>query len=245
MRYLTVWLLTLAALLGAYLSRAQSQDIFDPPRCPIVTVSCPDADLDTPLTFSASVSGPDPSIKITFKWAVSAGTIVTGQGTNSITVDTAEAGGRTVEARVEVGGFPVGFVHTASCSTAVIRDPLPGKVGEYGDVSITAERAPLDRLAAELRKDPHAQGYILSYAGRRTRVGEARWHAERAGRYLSRDAGIDRRRIVIVYAGYREAREIELYVVPGGSIALPVPAPTVDPKEVKIIGRRRRRPMSP
>ena len=241
---LGITLLILVLLVGAECADVRSQEVFDLPRCPAVNVSCPDASPDSPLTFNAQVSGVDPSAKLTFNWKVSAGAILSGQGTSSITVDTTEASGLTVEATVEVGGLPSRCSKTASCSTAVIRDPLPRMLGEYGGISFPAEKVRLDRLATEMRKNPHAQGYILSYAGRRARVGEAQWRAERAKRYLVRKWGFDPRRIVIIDGGHKEVYAIELYIVPSGVIP-PTVSPTVEPGEVKIIGKRRKRPVRP
>src|SRR6185503_569894 len=58
-----------------------------PPPCPTVSVSCPSqADPGSPVTFTASVSG-DSGLSLTYNWSVSAGTISSGQGTSTITVD--------------------------------------------------------------------------------------------------------------------------------------------------------------
>ncbi len=61
-----------------------------PPPCPTVSVSCPsEVEPNQPITFTASVSGGDPAATWTYNWSVSAGTISSGQGTSTITVDTA------------------------------------------------------------------------------------------------------------------------------------------------------------
>jgi hypothetical protein len=206
--------------------------------CPNIRVSCPDTDLGPSLTFSATISGADPSAKLSFNWTVSGGRIVRGQGTASITVETPDYGG-TFAASVEVGGLPGPCANKASCTTSVIRDPQPRRMDEYGGVRPKDERARLNHLAAELRKEPSAQGCILSYAGRHSWEGEASWRGERARRYLIR-SGFDPRRIVVIDAGYRESHAIELYVVPSGAISLPTASPTVDPREARITGRRKR-----
>src|SRR6185436_4237485 len=73
------------------------------PPCPTVSVSCPsDVDQGSPITFTASVGG---DANVTYNWSVSAGTISSGQGTSSISVDTAGLGGQTVTATVELGGL--------------------------------------------------------------------------------------------------------------------------------------------
>ena len=64
------------------------------PPCPAVSVSCPsDVEVRT-ITFTASVGAGG----VTYNWSVSAGTITSGQGTSTITVDTAGLGGQTVTA---------------------------------------------------------------------------------------------------------------------------------------------------
>ena len=84
----------------------------------------------------------------------------------------------------------------------------------------------------------------MSYAGRRAWAGEARWRGERARRYLLRKGGFDPRQIVAIDGGYKEIRTIELYIVPLG-VTPPPASPTVEPDEVKIVGRRRKRSVRP
>ena len=238
-RYTTSLLTILAISATPSWTFVQSQEAVD---CPIVRVSCPDTDIVPLLKFSAVISGTAPSTQPTFSWKVSAGRIVGGQGTPSITVDTEspEYGG-TFEASVEVGGLPGSCAKIFSCTTYVIRDPPAKRVDEYAGLGFKDEKARLDRFIAELRKDPTAQGYVLSYAGRRARPGEARWRGERARRYLLRAGGFATGQIVAIDGGYKEIPTIELYIVPSG-VTPPPASPTVDPDEVNIIGRRRKRP---
>src|SRR6266852_4594808 len=112
MRRYTVFLLVLiAASMGSGQTYAQRQGIGD---CPTVLVSCPDSDTGSALTFNASIAG-DPSIKLTFKWTVSAGKITSGQGTPSISVDMSGAWGQSLTATVEVGGFDKACRREAFC----------------------------------------------------------------------------------------------------------------------------------
>ncbi|HKR13889.1 MAG TPA: hypothetical protein VJT15_17630, partial [Pyrinomonadaceae bacterium] len=70
-----------------------------PPVCPNVEIVCPtNVRLDQPLTFTSRASGGTPSITPVYNWTVSAGTIVEGQGTNTIKVDTSGLAGQTVRA---------------------------------------------------------------------------------------------------------------------------------------------------
>jgi hypothetical protein len=89
--------------------------------CPTVATTCQDeVEAGTIITFNAYVSAGDPPPELTYHWAVSAGTIVEGQGTNSIKVDTKNLAGKTVTATFEVGGMDSVCAKTASCSTPII-----------------------------------------------------------------------------------------------------------------------------
>jgi hypothetical protein len=213
--------------------------------CPQVTVACPGVivPVGVPITFSATVGGADPAVTYTFRWTVSAGTITSGQNTPSITVDTTGLGGMPVEATVEVGGFPEPCDKKASCSSQLAYNCIfPKKLDEYGALSPEDERARLDNFAAELKNDPEAVGYIVSYAGRRARVNEAQAWAARAKSYLTSMRDIGEGRVVIIDGGHREDRTIELWVLPEDA-SPPTPAPTVDPSEVITIkGAGTRRP---
>ncbi|MDX6444143.1 MAG: hypothetical protein QOH71_1217 [Blastocatellia bacterium] len=138
---------------------AYSQD------CPGVVVSCPDSDLGPTLTFSANVSGSSPSAKLTFNWIVSAGKIISGQGTASIIVDTTEAGGQSFTGTVEVVGIPKECGNKASCSIIVCPGlPVARKFDEYGDLPSTEERAP--RKALHSRTSKHQRAMHRSHKRR-------------------------------------------------------------------------------
>jgi hypothetical protein len=204
-----------------------------PPPCPTVSVSCPDTGTPgTPVTFTASVSGGDPNVTPTYNWTVSAGTITSGQGTSTITVDTTGLGGQTVTATVTVGGYPSSCSVSSSCSTALVAPKTPRKVDEYGNIRFNDEKARLDNFAIELQNDPTAQGYLICYGGRRGRAGEAQRRCDRAKDYLVTTRGIDASRIVTVDGGYKEELSVELWVVPSGATP-PTASPTVQPSEVK------------
>ena len=107
------------------------------------------------------------------------------------------------------------------------------KFWSYSDVPFDSEKNLLDAFTAQLRLHTSADGYIMVYAGRRARPGEAAARAQRAKKYLTDARGIDGRRIVAIDGGYREKQTVELYLVPSGAIP-PFATPTVDPKEVRI-----------
>ena len=188
-----------------------------PPPCPTVSVSCPaDVQQGTPITFNASVTGGPSGLMPTYNWSVSSGTITSGQGTSSITVDTAGIGGQTVTATVELGGVAPECSRTASCSTsvAVPVEVLPTRFDEYGDIRFNDEKARLDNYAIQLQQDTGAQGYIIAYG---TCEGEGQARADRAKNYLVNTRGIEAGRITAVDGGCRPDLTVQLWIVPTGA----------------------------
>lgn len=176
-----------------------------------------------------------PVAGVTYGWVVSAGTITSGQGTPSISVDTTGVGNGYVTATVDMKGLPESCPNSASGMVSVVSIGCGGgKIDEYGDIRFGDEKARLDNLAIELLNWPEGKGYIIAYGGRRSRVGEARRRAERAKRYLVTARGIPGERIDTLDGGYRENLTVELRVISKDGDA-PAPSPTVDPSEVTII----------
>jgi len=208
------------------------------PPCPTVSVSCPsDVDEGAPITITASAGGGN----VTYNWSVSSGTITSGQGTSSITVDTAGLGGQTVTATVEVGGLAPSCSRTASCSTQVRPGPTPPRLfDEYGDIRFNDEKARLDNYAIELQNAPGSTGTIMVF-GNCAGAGQAR--GDRAKDYLVNTRGIDASRLTVVDGGCREELVVELWIVPTGAAApTSAKSATVDPcPECKKPAPRRRR----
>ena len=213
-----------------------------PPPCPTVSVSCPsDVDQGSPITFTASVSG---DANVTYNWSVSAGTISSGQGTSSISVDTANLGGQTVTAAVEVGGLDPSCSRTASCTTGVRQPPATcRKFDEYADLTFNDEKARLDNLAIQLQQEPGAQAHYVIFGSCDV---EGAQRSQRAVDYLVNNRGIDRGRITVVDGGCRETLTVELWICPTGAGApAATNSATVDPCPAckrKPAPRRRPRP---
>ena len=189
-----------------------------PPPCPTVSVSCASsADPGPPIRFTAAVSGGE-GLTLTYNWSVSAGTITSGQGTNEITVDTANLAGQTVTATVSLGGVdPSCTGTTASCSTSLTAPaPPPVKFDEYGDIRFNDEKARLDNFAIQLQNQPDATATIIAYG---SCAGQAQTRADRAKDYLVNTRGIDAGRITTIDGGCRGELAVQLWIVPRGATA--------------------------
>ena len=192
-------------------------------QCPTITMSCPDTvQAGQPVTISANIGGRTADVIPTFEWTISGGTIIEGQGTSTITVDTTNSAG-TFDAQVRVLGFDQTCPTTAACSIASQPVPLPRKFDEFPSVSFDDDKARLDNLAIELQNDPGARGFIVVHPGRRSRPNQGSRLGERARRYLTATRGVDASRLVVVGGAPRERDTFELYIVPAGATP-----PTVD-----------------
>ena len=203
-------------------------------QCPTVTVTCPDTAEDgTPATYTANVSGGDANVTPTFNWTVSAGTISSGQGTSSITVDTTGVGGQTITATVDVGGYARECATSNSCTISVAMKSAPSfKFAEYITRDLSANKTKLDEFVRALQNDPTAQGYIIAYGGRTSHPEDAQKAADNATDYTMNVRKMDGARTLSGVGGYREQPTLELWIAPAGGTP-PMATPTVKPEDVK------------
>jgi len=184
--------------------------------CPQLNVNCPSEVEDgSPATFTANFRQGTPIVSETYNWTVSAGTITSGQGTSTITVDTKGTGGQTITATVEVGGVDPTCNRTASCSTPVKPPPRPPrKFDEYGNIRFNDEKARLDNYAIQLQNEPTSSGAIVGYG---SCDAEGMTRANRAKDYLVNTRGIDASRITVIDGGCLPELQVQLWIVPQGA----------------------------
>jgi len=214
------------------------------PPCPTINISCPTDQVitGTPATVSVKLSDLDPKASVTYRWVLSAGTIMSGQGTPTIVVDTTSLDGN-VTVTIEIGGLSSECDRVRNCSflAAPIKDPpYSNKFDEYSDLKFNDEKARLDNFAIQLQQQPGAQGYYVIFG---SCDGEADQRSQRAVDYLVNNRQIDRGRITVVNGGCREQLTVELWICPTGAGA-PTPAnsATVNPcPECKAKPKPRRR----
>lgn len=188
------------------------------PVCPAVAITCPSDVLpDQQLTFSSSFSGGSPSVNPIYNWTVSAGTIVEGQGTNTIKVDTKGLTGQTVRATLSMGGYTLDC--SADCAVSIpLPRPTSRKFDEFPDIARNDEKARLDNFAIELQNDPTSTGYVIVYTARNGKAGDGQKHTARVVDYLVNSRGLDAHRIVTMMGGTRDELMVELWVTPQGAV---------------------------
>jgi len=188
------------------------------PVCPKIDIVCPtNTGIDQPLTFTSTASGGTPSIAPVYNWTVSAGTIIEGQGTNTIKVNTTGLAGQTVRASLSMPGYG-SLVCSADCGVSI---PVPKivsrKFDEFPDIQRNDEKARLDNLVIELQNDPTATAYVVVYPGRGSKRGDVQHHASRIVEYLVNSRGLDAHRVVTLVGSPREELFVELWITPQGA----------------------------
>ena len=108
--------------------------------CPTVTVTAPTADVEAGTSFQcmAVVSNLAKDASVTYNWVVSTGTITSGQGTSSITVEV-PADDQYCTATVDMGGFPK--TCSSSSSATVVIKKVPEKIITANTVTTAALNA--------------------------------------------------------------------------------------------------------
>jgi hypothetical protein len=190
-----------------------------PPRpvCPNIEIICPTSIvIDQPLTFSSRLSSAFPTLPPFYSWSVSAGSIIEGQGTNTIRVDTTGLSGQTVKATLRMGGYTIDC--SASCAVSI---PIPPakcrKFDEFPDIARDDEKARLDNYGVEIQNDPTSTAFIIVHPARSGRPGEVQKHTTRIVDYLVNSRGIDARRIVTLVGSARDDLIVELWACPQGA----------------------------
>jgi hypothetical protein len=91
-----------------------------PAKCPVISVSCPsELEENKPITFEATVAGGEPDMKATINWSLTAGKIISGQGTSKIAVSASETERRSLTATATLDGADPSCPATASCTVKI------------------------------------------------------------------------------------------------------------------------------
>jgi hypothetical protein len=149
--------LTVLLLLFAYTISAQ---VTGPAGCPAVEIKGPDTVTMAGGKINVSVALPP---TLGFKWKISKGNIVNGQGTPAIEIQTSPIEGAYAETKVSlhVTGLPALCNSTAAATFPVtaIYDLFP--IDEYENCDFNNERAHLDNLAVQTLGVDGSTAYII------------------------------------------------------------------------------------
>ncbi len=186
-------------------------------------------DKDKTINFSAGTSYNSKAGEL-FQWKVSVGEIITGQGTNNITVDLRNVSDKHITASAESDDLPYSCPKLGYTIADLANKPLQIDSAvryNYSDLS-----ARMDALRVALGNDPIAKGYIIVYANRDRGAADM----ERAIRSVQRIfafLALDPNRYTIVRGGYRDYDTVDTWLLQPGDTP-PQPTPTVDSRFINI-----------
>jgi len=222
-----------------------------PPKSPCpypVNVSAPKSVGEGEIITYAADTTYTGTAGLKYTWTVtpSSARVMSGAGTPTLTVDSTGLGGQRIIATLSVGdGSPdpacqqtaqaISMVAAEEKKTIVARE-----FDECNNCTFDDQKARLDNLAVELQNDPTTHAYVIAYGGRTSPIAQVERLMTRARDYLTHERSIDASRITIVNGGFREADDVELWIVPSGAAA-PVATPTVQAGDVKPAGTTRRK----
>jgi hypothetical protein len=212
-------LLTLSLLLTATpaVIRSESSLLPTAQQCPSIKVTCTsEVRAGVPVVVSAYLGGVDNKTPLIFDWSLSAGTIISGQGTSSVSVNTTALDGQVLVVTARVKGLATVCPATASCSVRIsqaqIRDPAI--FDTYSGLNFDEEKPRLDNFADQLRAQLNSVGFIIISPSQSSRAGEVETLARRARKYLISERGIEASRIVIAKDQPQARMKTELYIFP-------------------------------
>lgn len=129
--------------------------------CPTVSLECVSAPCcESPFVFAVHVTGSARRPTLSYTWAITAGRIISGQGSPSIKVDSPPWA--ALSATVEINGLDPKCPRVASITQTICDGyPTVSLFDQYSDISFTKEKLRLDRFARLLRNIPGMKGYVL------------------------------------------------------------------------------------
>lgn len=183
-------------------------------NCPTISVTGPSSVVQPgeTMTFTVNVSDVDLD-KIEYQWSVDKGTIMEGQGTPVIVVETSGLGDTALTATVKIKGLPneckdsdseTGIV-ALICSCPIIFD-------EFGRLHKNDEKARLYMLAAELRERKEFTAYLILYHPANKKSYESR--VMRIKDFLIKENKIPSERVVIINGGEEPEERTRIYLIP-------------------------------
>jgi hypothetical protein len=182
------------------------------------------------VAFIANINGGDQNVQPVIVWSTSAGSIMQGQSTRRIEVDTTGAGStpeRELKVDIWVSGYAPECVIQASASTKVIAPAT--KFGEFGEVGADAFATNIKALADFLSQSPD-NVYFIAYAGRTSERGFTFNWIKRIKDALV-GAGVPANKIIASDGGFREQPLFDFWIVPNGAEP-PRATPTVKRTEI-------------
>ena len=186
--------------------------------CPVIKVDSRGAvQSGEPISFTANIKGGVKKSNLEYEWSISAGTIVSGQGASSISVDTTNLESVTeIIAEVKIKGLFENCPNTASETSSVYKIIDLFAFDEFGKLFNGDVKARMQNLFIELGNNPYSQGYIINY-GTDKEIAVREKQIQKAINFFKYDAN----RVTIVRGRENPRSEVgvwtKIWIVPPGT----------------------------
>ena len=137
--------------------------------------------------------------KANYKWSVDRGTIVEGQNTPVIKVDTTGLDDTIINATIEIEGLPNNCARTASKTGVIAGCKLPITLDTYENLSLNDEKARLQPLISELQSKPDMIAFFIISFTKTDKLELAKSRARRITDYF-KSKGVSKNKFKIVYS---------------------------------------------
>lgn len=191
--------------------------------CPYnIVVDGPDRVLENDIiTFSSRNLVTEGAIPVNYKWTVSGGTITSGLGTSSITVDTRGMGGKVVKAYLDVTDDVYGSTcmqkNEVETGVDIQELPKPYQCDIFEAKNRDDIKARYDNCVIRVQETPNSQLYVILYQGTEKGSPKVDVLSKMTLDYFVKSRGVDPRNIVITKWGSRPRTTVEVWVVPPGA----------------------------
>ncbi len=186
--------------------------------CPTIDVSSPPTIINGGEieTFTAALSNESERPNLKYKWTVTRGKIIDGQGTLKLRVlKKAEDAGSSNTATLEIIGLPKECANIVSASEQICECIYPFKVDEFSIPIFRSEKERLDSLRIGLTNNPSAQLFVLiSHKENTSKKAVAAKEQEILDTLA--EVGIENARVSLV-SGFAKTELIQFWIVPAGA----------------------------
>lgn len=167
-----------------------------------------------PYIFTADLGKESTNFALQYKWTVSGGKIIEGQGTLAVKALQNE-NGENLTVTLEVIGLPEKCANTAS-ETAPPWCPLESQlIDEFSIDSTRIDKARLDNFLTSLQNNPSAMGYIIEKFDSKTSKNTVKLKNQKIANYLT-FRGFDKSRIILLNA-LADENLTQLFLIPAGA----------------------------
>lgn len=183
------------------------------------------------VTFTAVPDVMSP-VPLRYGWSVSNGRVTSGLGTPTITVDSANMGGKTIDAELDVNDdvYDGRCRQVISVPTEIIPvkeppPPTPFICDQFEPGNRDQDKARFDNCVIQVQNTPDAQLFVYIYPGT-DKVSVSRYSYERTSKfyldYIVKNRQMPPDRVRMVKGSARTRTSVVIWVVPPGATPPPV-----------------------